>query len=109
MICLRLNPLNFLAVKLNAPLFYTSTLLTELENQTCHRIRAAPFFASRNASLTMRKEDAMSGYVISNYTVNDQEKYEKYPQAVLSTVQRYGGKYIIRDDDAKAKGCPHNS
>ena len=34
----------------------------------------------------------MSGYVISNYTVNDQEKYEKY---------------LIRDDDAKAKGCPH--
>ena len=51
----------------------------------------------------------MSGYVISNYTVNDQEKYEKYPQAVLATVQQYGGKYIIRDDDAKAKGCPHNS
>ena len=49
----------------------------------------------------------MSGYVISNYTVNDQEKYEKYPQAVLATVQQYGGKYIIRDDDAKVKGCPH--
>ena len=49
----------------------------------------------------------MSGYVISNYTVNDQEKYEKYPQSVLATVQKYGGKYIIRDDDAKAKGCPH--
>jgi uncharacterized protein (DUF1330 family) len=49
----------------------------------------------------------MSGYVISNYTLNDQEKYEKYPQAVLATVQQYGGKYIIRDDDAKVKGCPH--
>jgi hypothetical protein len=46
----------------------------------------------------------MSGYVISNYTVNDQKKYEKYPQAVLATVQQYGGMYIIRDDDAKSKG-----
>ena len=49
----------------------------------------------------------MSVYVISNYTVNDQKKYQKYPQAVLATVQKYGGKYLIRDDDAKAKGCPH--
>ena len=47
----------------------------------------------------------MSVYVISNYTVNDQKKYKKYPQAVLATVQQYGGKYLIRDDDAK--GCPH--
>ena len=45
----------------------------------------------------------MSVYVISNYTVNDQKKYERYPQAVLATVQKYGGKYLIRDDDAKAK------
>jgi len=49
----------------------------------------------------------MPVYVISNYTVNDQKKYEKYPKAVLATVQQYGGKYLIRHDDAKAKGCPH--
>lgn len=49
----------------------------------------------------------MSVYVISNYTVNNQEKYEKYSSAVLATVKQYGGKYLVRDDDAKAKGCPH--
>ena len=30
-----------------------------------------------------------------------------FMQAVLATVRQYGGKYLIRDDDAKAKGCPH--
>ncbi len=49
----------------------------------------------------------MSGYVIGNYTVHDQEKYEKYLSAVMSTVRRYGGKYLVREGDAKAKGCPH--
>ena len=49
----------------------------------------------------------MSVYVIANFTVHDQEKYEKYTQAVSATLQQYGGKILVRDGDAKAKGCPH--
>jgi uncharacterized protein (DUF1330 family) len=49
----------------------------------------------------------MAVYVIANNTVHDEEKYEKYPKAVSATIQQYGGKYLVRDGDAKAKGCPH--
>ncbi len=49
----------------------------------------------------------MSGYVIANYTIHDQEKYEKYPPAVMPTIQQYGGKMLVVERDAKAKGSPH--
>lgn len=49
----------------------------------------------------------MPGYVIANYTIHDPEKYEKYPSAVVPTIQEYGGKLLVADSDAKAKGCPH--
>lgn len=49
----------------------------------------------------------MSAYVIANYTIHDQEKYEKYPPAVMPTIQQYGGKLLVAEHDARAKGCPH--
>lgn len=49
----------------------------------------------------------MPGYVVANYTIHDPETYEKYPPAVISTIQQYGGKLLVADRDAKAKGSPH--
>ena len=49
----------------------------------------------------------MSGYVIANYTIHDPEKYEKYPPAVMPTLDQYGGKLLVAERDAKAKGSPH--
>ncbi len=49
----------------------------------------------------------MPGYVIANYTIHDPEKYEKYPPAVRPTIQQYGGKMLVVERDAKAKGSPH--
>lgn len=49
----------------------------------------------------------MPGYVIANYTIHDPEKYEKYPPAVGPTLQQYGGKLLVVERDAKAKGSPH--
>ena len=49
----------------------------------------------------------MSGYVVANYTVHDQEKYEKYPPAAMPTLEQYGGKMLVVEHEAKAKGCPH--
>ena len=33
----------------------------------------------------------MPGYVITNYTINDSEAFEKYPPAVGPTLEQYGG------------------
>lgn len=49
----------------------------------------------------------MSGYFITNYTVHDQEKFANYPPVVGPTIQQYGGKLLVRDRDAKVRGCPH--
>jgi uncharacterized protein (DUF1330 family) len=49
----------------------------------------------------------MSGYLIANYTIHDQEKYDKYPPAVRPTIEQYGGKLLVAERDAKAKGSPH--
>ena len=49
----------------------------------------------------------MAGYVIANYTIHDPEKYEKYPPAAGPTLQQYGGKLLVVENDAKTQGCPH--
>jgi uncharacterized protein (DUF1330 family) len=47
------------------------------------------------------------GYVIANYTIHDQEKIEKYREAVRPVIQQFGGKLLVADRDAKVKGSPH--
>ena len=43
----------------------------------------------------------MPGYVITNYTVTDPEKYAEYPPAVGPTLAQYGGKVIVASADSK--------
>ncbi len=49
----------------------------------------------------------MPAYIIANYTVHDQEKIEKYRDVVRPIILQYGGKMLVVDRDAKAKGCPN--
>ena len=44
----------------------------------------------------------MSGYVIANYTVHNQQEYDKYPPVVGPTIAQYGGKILIIDRDVNA-------
>ena len=38
----------------------------------------------------------MKVYVISDIVVNDQQKYEEYMKLVTDTINKYGGKYLVR-------------
>ena len=42
----------------------------------------------------------MAGYVIANVDVKDAVAYEEYRKLVPATIQKYGGKYLVR-------GGPH--
>ncbi len=42
----------------------------------------------------------MAGYVIANVDVKDAAAYEEYRKLVPATIQKYGGKYLVR-------GGPH--
>ena len=44
----------------------------------------------------------MAGYVIANYTIHNQEEYDKYPPVVGATISQYGGKILIIDREVKA-------
>jgi uncharacterized protein (DUF1330 family) len=49
----------------------------------------------------------MPGYVITNYTINDPETFEKYPPAVGPTLAQYGGKLLVADQGVRAvEGSP---
>ena len=39
----------------------------------------------------------MPGYVITNYTINDSEAFEKYPPAVGPTLEQYGGRLLVAE------------
>jgi len=38
----------------------------------------------------------MKGYVIAGVTVTDQATYERYRAGVLPTVERHGGRFLVR-------------
>jgi uncharacterized protein (DUF1330 family) len=38
----------------------------------------------------------MAGYVIANVDVKDQAGFEEYRKLVPATIQKYGGKYVVR-------------
>jgi uncharacterized protein (DUF1330 family) len=44
----------------------------------------------------------MAGYVIANVEVKDAAGYEEYRKLVPATIQKYGGKYLVR-------GGPHET
>jgi uncharacterized protein (DUF1330 family) len=44
----------------------------------------------------MNKENPMSAYVVVDLEVIDNEKFETYKQLVPSTIENYGGRYIVR-------------
>ncbi len=43
----------------------------------------------------------MRGYLIANYTINDPATYQKYVEAVMPVIAKYGGKLIIGDFELK--------
>jgi uncharacterized protein (DUF1330 family) len=38
----------------------------------------------------------MKGYVIGEVAVNDPKAYEEYRRQVLSTIEKYGGRFLVR-------------
>ncbi len=49
----------------------------------------------------------MRGYLIANYTINDPNTYQKYVEAVMPVIAKYGGKLIIGDFELnKLEGNP---
>ena len=51
---------------------------------------------------------SMKGYLIANYTINDQEIYQKYVGAVMPVIAKYGGKLLIGDFEIKKlEGSPN--
>jgi len=50
----------------------------------------------------------MRGYLIANYTINDPAIYQKYVEAVMPVIAKYGGKLIIGDfEPKKLEGSPN--
>ncbi len=50
----------------------------------------------------------MRGYLIANYTINDPSTYQKYVEAVMPVIAKYGGKLIIGDFELnKLEGSPN--
>jgi uncharacterized protein (DUF1330 family) len=45
----------------------------------------------------------MPAYGIANYTIHNPEIFEKYPPAVVPTIQQYSGKFLVADFDAQAR------
>ncbi len=43
----------------------------------------------------------MRGYLIANYTIHDPATYQKYVEAVLPVIAKYGGSLIIGDFELK--------
>jgi len=43
----------------------------------------------------------MSGYVIANINVKDPEAYKEYVGKVKPTVEKFGGKYLVRNGEFK--------
>ena len=41
----------------------------------------------------------MPGYVVVQVKVEDPTKYEEYRKQVLNTVERYGGRFLVRGGD----------
>ena len=43
----------------------------------------------------------MSGYVIANINVKNSEAYKEYVSKVKPTVEKFGGKYLVRNGEFK--------
>jgi uncharacterized protein (DUF1330 family) len=43
----------------------------------------------------------MPAYIVANVDVHDAERYEEYRSQVLSTIERYGGRFLARGGRAE--------
>ena len=43
-----------------------------------------------------RKEPSMAAYVIGNFELLDPEAIKEYSRQVLATIEKYGGRYLVR-------------
>ena len=49
----------------------------------------------------------MKGYLVANYTIHDPNTYQKYVEAVMPVIAKYGGKLIVGDFELKKlEGIP---
>ena len=49
----------------------------------------------------------MSGYVVVNVEVNDAQAYAEYTQQVPGTLEKYGGRFIVRGGEPRVlEGSP---
>ena len=46
--------------------------------------------------------DLMPAYLIADIDVTDPEGFKKYQEAVPGTIEKYGGKYLVRGGDLEA-------
>ena len=44
----------------------------------------------------------MPAYIVAELTITDPEGFEEYRQGVPATVERYGGRYIVRGGQLEA-------
>ncbi len=50
----------------------------------------------------------MKGYVVTNFTINDREMFKEYLSLVGETVDKYKGKFLVRDPIANIiEGNPY--
>lgn len=66
--------------------------------------------AALSISGAAHAQDAqMPGYMIANYTINDQAGFQKYMDAAGSLAPQFGGKIIVFNLNATAvEGTPHS-
>jgi len=48
----------------------------------------------------------MKGYVVAQIQITDQKTYDDYRAQVLPTIERYGGKFLVRGGRAEAVEGP---
>jgi|TARA_B100001971_G_scaffold8525_1_gene7009 uncharacterized protein (DUF1330 family) len=49
-----------------------------------------------------KKEQGVAGYVLAQLKVTDPEKFAKYGVQVPATIEKFGGRYLVRGGDMAA-------
>ncbi|MBE90757.1 MAG: D-fructose-6-phosphate amidotransferase [Rhodospirillaceae bacterium] len=49
--------------------------------------------------MTKQGDQAMAAFVIADITVTDPEKYKNYTSQTPATVEKFGGKFVVRGGD----------
>jgi uncharacterized protein (DUF1330 family) len=44
----------------------------------------------------MQEEGIMAGYIVADIEITDPDEYQKYTRQTAATLERYGGKFLVR-------------